>query len=210
MSKSVGNVVEPFALVDKYGADNVRYFLASEINLGNDGDFSDFSFNKKVNELANDLGNLLQRVLTLIKKSFNGQVPIKGILTPEDEKILQDARSAKALIAKNLENLNVKGICDIAIEIAREANRYINIQEPWKLAKTDKERMATVLAVLYEVLRITGIYFEPVIPDSSRKLLDQLGVSREFTTLESIDREVPAGTPIGTPSVLFPKFKEEK
>eukprot|EP01040_Poterioochromonas_malhamensis_P003420 gene3420-3644_t len=210
MSKSVGNVVEPFALVDKYGADNVRYFLASEINLGNDGDFSDFSFNKKVNELANDLGNLLQRVLTLIKKSFNGQVPVKGILTPEDEKILQDARNAKALIAKNLENLNVKGICDITIEIARDANRYINIQEPWKLAKTDKERMATVLAVLYEVLRIIGIYFEPVIPDSSRKLLDQLGASKEFTTLESIDQEVPAGTPIGTPSVLFPKFKEEK
>jgi methionyl-tRNA synthetase len=207
MSKSVGNVVEPVDLIDTFGVDYVRYFLASEMMLGNDGDFSKLSFNKKINELADDVGNLLQRVLTLINKNCEGCVPKKGTLHSEDEELLRQAKEAKSLIRNQLEELNIKGICDITIEIARSANRYTNKQEPWKLAKSDRQRMETVLYVLFDVLRIVGIYLEPVIPSSSEKLFKQLGVSDDLTSLDSVDADLPSSIRIGIPSVLFPKPK---
>lgn len=210
MSKSIGNVIDPFELVKTYGVDNVRYFLASEINFGNDGDFSQIAFQKKINELADDIGNLLQRILVLIHKNFDGKVPPIGTLNLEEEEFLRTAREMKAKITiEQLNEFNIKGICDNALSICRYGNKYIHDAEPWKVVKTDKNRAGTILYVLFESLRIAGIYFEPIIPNSTKKLFEQMRISPDYSTLQSIDSPYPSGLPIGKPAILFPKFQEK-
>jgi methionyl-tRNA synthetase len=207
MSKSVGNVIDPFPIIEKYGSDYFRYFLAAEINFGNNGDFSQISFEKKMTELADDIGNLLQRILVLISKNCAGKVPAKGVLQPKDIELLNHARNNKVVIEKYLQDLHVRGICDSSIELARMGNRYINEEEPWKLVKTDKARAETVLYVLFELVRMVGIYFEPITPNSCRKLFEQMQIPAEFQTLDSIDKEIPSGNAIGKPTILFPKIQ---
>lgn len=208
MSKSLGNVIEPNELLDKYGVDYVRYFLTSEIHFGNDGDFSHDSFASKINaELANDLGNLVQRVLTFVQKQCDGKVPTPTHLTAEDEALLADAKKTALEIEAQLKQQNMKSICDLIIGLAKSGNKYIDVNAPWVLVKTDQARMNTVLFVLMELLRVTGIYLHPIIPSSCDKLFDQLGIPSDLRSFASISSTLPSGIPIGTPSPVFPKIE---
>ncbi|MEE2953489.1 MAG: methionine--tRNA ligase [Pseudomonadota bacterium] len=213
MSKSVGNVIDPFALVETYGLDRFRYFLLREVSFGQDGNYShDAIVNRTNSELANDLGNLAQRSLSMIAKHCDAAVPEFGEFTANDQAIL-DAASAllpKARMAADKQELHQ--ILAAQIAVVSEANRYFAGEEPWALRKTDMARMQTVLYVTAEVLRQVAILMQPFIPESAGKLLDVLGIGeteRSFTAL-SKDFALKPGRALPAPQPIFPRFVESE
>lgn len=209
MSKSLGNVIEPHALLRQYGVDYCRYFMASEIHFGNDGDFSHESFAHKINaELANDFGNLLMRVLVLTQKYCENRIPVPGPFTAEDEALLEEARQTLPSLRTQLEELNIKSMVDLILHIPKQGNRYIYLQAPWELAKTDPARMRTVLYVLAEVMRLTAIYLEPVVPLSCQRLFKDLGIPEEYQSFDSVNTPMPPGfTVVDKATPLFPRIE---
>jgi methionyl-tRNA synthetase len=227
MSKSLGNVIDPHTLVAKYGLDPLRYFLLREVPFGQDGDFSHRALVHRLNsDLANDLGNLAQRVLSFIAKNADGVVPRHAEFTKEDRELLIGAgpylyKSVKS----DLVNLNPDGLQAQHIDIGYpafhraleaiwatvgEANQYVDEQAPWKLRKDDPDRMNTVLYVLAETLRCLALLIHPFMPHSMDKLLDQLAVpeaARNFDMLGDNGRLVP-GTKLPKPEGVFPRYVE--
>ena len=211
MSKSVGNVVEPFALIEKFGVDAVRFYFLREVSFGQDGSYSDESIINRTNaDLANDLGNLAQRSLSMVAKHCSGRVPEAGELTPADLAILAAVdgllEPSRGFVDKQALHHWVGGIW----QVVGDANRYFAGQEPWGLRKTDPERMQTVLYVTAEVIRQVAILAQPIMPDSAGKLLDLLSISRDkrdFTALGENGRLV-AGVELPVPSGVFPRYVE--
>lgn len=207
MSKSVGNVLDPFVLLERYGADYLRYYVASEMPFGADGNFSDESFKQKINtDLANDVGNLAQRVLTLVQRHTDGRIPVPSEFTDSDNMLIDNYRTAPSIALEHLQTQNLKPLCEVSIHLAKLGNKYIDTQAPWKLAKSDQERLGTVLYVLMDLLRHTGVLLRPVIPSSCDVLLDQLGIPSEQRTITSLKTELTPGAKIGTPTPIFRKI----
>ncbi len=210
ISKSLGNVIDPIALTETYGLDPVRYFLLREVPFGNDGDFSRRAMVGRLNnDLANDFGNLAQRVLSMIAKNCGGVLPERGEPTPADAALLD---AVEALPDKLREAYGVQAFhrgLETTWEVISAANRYVDEQAPWALRKTDPARMGTVLAVLADVIRRLAILTQPVMPDSMAKLLDQLAVPDDARDFAALDRAVAAGTPLPKPEGVFPRFVEE-
>ncbi|WP_313421294.1 methionine--tRNA ligase [Brevibacterium casei] len=178
MSKSVGNVVDPIDLVDAFGLDTVRFFLFREFSYGQDGSYMKDSIITRMNaDLANEYGNLAQRSLSMIAKNCDGQVPQPGDLTEADESLLSLARGTLETARRHVDTQSLHLYVDACWKVLSEANRYFSAQEPWKLKKTDPERMATVLWVTIEVVRIVSILIQPVMPESAGRILDLLGVA---------------------------------
>ncbi|MCT1765239.1 methionine--tRNA ligase [Brevibacterium casei] len=178
MSKSVGNVVDPIDLVDAFGLDTVRFFLFREFSYGQDGSYTkDSIITRKNADLANEYGNLAQRSLSMIAKNCDGQVPQPGDLTEADESLLSLARGTLETARRHVDTQSLHLYVDACWKVLSEANRYFSAQEPWKLKKTDPERMATVLWVTIEVVRIVSILIQPVMPESAGRILDLLGVA---------------------------------
>lgn len=212
MSKSLGNVVDPFKLIDTYGLDPVRYYLMREIPFGQDGDYSDESMIQRVNsDLANDLGNLVQRVLSFIFKNAGAQIPKPDELLGEDREMLAKAAHLHDLLRDDMEVQALQTYCQHIWEVIGEANRYVDTQKPWSLRKSenpqDHRRMETVLYVLAEVIRHVAIYVQPIMPDSASKILDQLG--QEERTFEALKTPLKPGTPIDEPHAVFPRVERE-
>ena len=209
ISKSLGNVIDPVELVDKYGVDPTRFFLMSEVPFGNDGDYSDSAMIYKCNaNLANELGNICQRVCTLVYKNCDQAVPQPGVFTADDEALLTSAKALREKAAVAVANQAIHLYAKEMINMVKEANKYIDVMEPWKLKKTDPDRMATVLYVLMEVIRYTAILYQPLIPDSANKILDQISTPKEerhFVHLETSPLKPKA--PINQPVSVFPRFE---
>ncbi|AUH69766.1 MULTISPECIES: methionine--tRNA ligase [Gordonia] len=208
MSKSVGNVVDPHELVEKFGLDTVRYFFLREVSYGQDGSYSAEAIVSRNNsDLANEYGNLAQRTLSMIGKYFGSQVPEPGPFTAEDRALLD---AADALLPRVREQFDKQAIhlgLEALWSVLADANRYVSAQEPWKLAKTDLDRTATVLYVCAEVVRIVTLLVQPVMPQSASTLLDLLAVGsddadRRFTAVA--DRLTP-GTALPKPAPVFPR-----
>lgn len=161
----------------------------SEVPFGNDGDFSDLNFVYRCNaNLANELGNLAHRVCTLVYKNCEQSIPTPSEFLPEDVEMLENAKSIRDVAAGHIANQAISQYATTMINLVKDANKYIDVQAPWALKKTDPDRMATVLYVLMETLRHVGILYQPLIPDSANKILDQLTVpteERTFAHLES-------------------------
>ena len=194
MSKSVGNVIDPFSLADTYGVDQLRYFFMREVPFGQDGNYSHEAIVNRINaDLANDLGNLAQRSLSMIAKNCDAAVPSPGAFAQADQDMLwlADALPAKARAAMEDYALHTT-LAEIWAVVA-EANRYFASQEPWKLRKSDPARMATVLYVTAEVLRAVGILAQPFVPEAAGKLLDLLAVAPEERQLSQRRADPPAG-----------------
>jgi methionyl-tRNA synthetase len=212
ISKSLGNVIDPYDLVRRYGLDQVRYFMLREVPFGNDGDFSHRSMVQRMNsELANDYGNLVQRVLSMIARNCSGLVPEPGPLTGEDEELL----GAVADLLPKLRTIMDAQLFHEALEavwvVVRAANGYVDRQAPWTLRKTDEPRMRTVLYVLAETIRNLALYTLPVMPTASDAILDQVGVDQEqrsFAAVGQGGRLVP-GAALPKPAGVFPRFVEE-
>ena len=213
MSKSLGNVVDPFALASEYGVDQIRYFFLREVTFGQDGNYSSDAIANRINaDLANDLGNLAQRSLSMIAKNCDGEVPSPGQLTPEDEKILAAAEGIYGVAREAMERQAIKQYLDAVWHVVAEANRYFAGQEPWTKRKTDPERMATILFVTAEVVRQVAILAQPVVPTGAGQLLDLLGVApdkRTFRDLGASSRLV-AGVELPKPVGVFPRYVTEE
>jgi methionyl-tRNA synthetase len=211
MSKSVGNVVDPFMLADDYGVDPLRYFLLREVPFGQDGNYSHDAIVARINaDLANDLGNLAQRSLSMIAKQCGGVLPAPGKYGVAEEatvdaadRLLGEARAAMA-------TQQLHQVLNSVWAVVADANRYFAGEAPWALAKTNRERMGTVLYVTAEVIRQVAILVQPFMPDSAAKLLDLLGVpaeERTFAQLGGATRIAP-GTALPAPSPVFPRYVE--
>lgn len=211
MSKSVGNVIDPFALVDHYGLDQVRYFFLREVPFGQDGNYSHDAIVNRINaDLANDLGNLAQRSLSMIAKNCEGSLPQPGTFTDEDEAILAQADAMLPVVREAMSRQAIHQALSVVWACVAEANRYFASQEPWALKKSDPARMGTVLYVTAEVIRQVAILAQPVIPGSAARLLDLLALdegARDFATLGSDNRLVP-GCALPKPEGVFPRYVE--
>ncbi len=213
MSKSIGNVVSPFDLIGEYGVDQVRYFFLREVPFGKDGNYSHAAIVGRINaDLANDLGNLAQRSLSMIVKNCEGAIPQPGPFSDADRAMLA---GVDGLLAEIRPHHDVQALHKALEAIFREvaaANRYFAAQEPWALKKTDPERMRTVLYVTAECIRQFGILVQPYMPESGAKLLDLVGAGdtgRDFAALGEAGR-LPPGRGIDKPKPVFPRYVEKE
>jgi methionyl-tRNA synthetase len=211
MSKSIGNVVDPFDLVHAYGLDPVRYFFLREVNFGQDGNYSPEAITNRINaDLANDLGNLAQRSLSMIAKNCDGKIPEPGGLTQADKAILAAADGIHAKARDAMDRQAITRYLDAVWAVVADANRYFAGEEPWAKKKTDFKRMETILYVTAEVVRQIAILAAPVMPHSAEKLLELLGQpedGRSFAALGAVGRLVP-GTLLPEPQGVFPRYVE--
>ena len=211
MSKSVGNVIDPFALAEHFGVDQMRYFFLREVPFGRDGNYSHEAIVNRINaDLANDLGNLAQRSLSMIGKNCEGVLPECGPLDADDEAILKAADTVIESARTAMDAQAIHRALEAIWSVVADANRYFAAAEPWALKKSDPERMGTVLYVTAEVVRQVAVLTQAIMPDSSAKMLDQLAVpsgARDFTHLGEAGRLKP-GTPLPKPEGIFPRYVE--
>jgi methionyl-tRNA synthetase len=211
MSKSVGNVVDPFVLAGDYGVDQLRYFLLREVPFGQDGNYSRDAIVQRINaDLANDLGNLAQRSLSMIAKNCDGRMPKPGGFTEADQTILTAADAVFARVEAAIDDFAIHRALEIIWALVADTNRYFASEEPWAHKNTDPQRMATILYVTAEVTRQIAILVQPIIPESAGRLLDQLGVkgdARDFSKLGEKGRRA-AGAPLPAPQPVFPRYVE--
>jgi methionyl-tRNA synthetase len=212
MSKSLGNVVRPKDLIAQYGLDPVRYYLLREVPFGSDGYISHETMAARINgDLANDFGNLAQRVLSMVAKNCAAKLPEPGPLADADNVLLSAAEALLAEVRPLVaEQLAFHRALEAIWRVVGQANRYVDEQAPWALRKTDPKRMATVLYVLAECVRHLAILTQPFMPESSAKLLDQLAVpanARGFATLGASGR-LKGGVELPAPAGVFPRYVE--
>jgi methionyl-tRNA synthetase len=209
MSKSLGNVVDPFAMADRYGVDQLRYFFLREVQFGQDGGYSHEAIVARVNaDLANDLGNLAQRSLSMIAKQCDGVLPEPGAFSDNDKAILAQADGMLALARAAMGTQQIHHALNAIWAVVAEANRYFAGEAPWALAKTDPPRQRTVLYVTAEVVRQVAILAQPAMPDSCNKMLDALGVDADQRDFAALATRIVAGTKLPTPAGVFPRYIE--
>ena len=201
MSKSVGNVVKPLEMADKYGAEQFRYFLMREMTPGNDASFSEPALVNRLNtDLANDLGNMLSRLTTLVYKFFDGKIPDNGSSVPDS---LIDLQEILKHTQENINLIKIDSVVADALQPVKAANRYLEEQAPWKLAKTDKTAAGNVLYNALECLRISAVLLSPVMRVKCAEILDRLGASGtklEWGSLKS-------GNTLKKGDALFPRIE---
>jgi methionyl-tRNA synthetase len=211
MSKSVGNVIDPMALIQNYGADQLRYFLLREVPFGQDGSYSHEAIVTRMNsDLANDLGNLAQRCLAMVAKYCGGVLPEPGALSENDRAILAQAAALPAKSRAAMKDYALQLILTEIWRVVGDANRYFASEAPWAMRKSEPLRMQTILYVTAEVLRIIAIMTQPFMPVAAGKLLGLLGVPenvRNFAEVE-LSPGLVSGTPLPEPFALFPRYIE--
>ncbi len=180
MSKSKGNILNPIEIIDNYGVDETRYYLMKEVSHGSDGNISLDSLKKCINsDLANNYGNLCQRVFSFIKNNCNSKVERKGSLSKTDEKIIKQTTDLTKNLRNLIDNQNLNGYIKSVIDISFITNKYINDEEPWKLKKNDEKKMNNILHVSLEQIAKISILLNPIIPMATNKILDALKIKNE-------------------------------
>jgi methionyl-tRNA synthetase len=209
MSKSLGNVVDPVNLVEHFGLDQIRYFFMREVSFGQDGSYSEEAIAIRINsDLANGIGNLASRSLSMIVKNCEGVIPVCGPLSEADAAMMAAADALHATTKADMEALAIHKVLASIIAVVSEADRYFAGQEPWALKKTDPARMATVLYVTADVVRQVAILLQPFMPASAEKLLDLVAIpaaERSFASLGAAGR-LASGTPLEAPKPVFPRY----
>ena len=209
MSKSLGNSIPPRQLVEQYGLDPLRYFMLRELPFGSDGDFSHRAVVNRINgDLANDFGNLAQRVLSMINRNCEGRLPAPQALAAADEALLAQARGLHARLRADFAEQAFHRALETLWQVVAQANRYVDEQAPWALRKTDLPRMGTVLYVLAETIRHLALLVQPVVPQAAAKLLDQLAVPENRRDFAALARPLVPGTPLPKPEGIFPRHVE--
>ncbi|AFJ34008.1 MULTISPECIES: methionine--tRNA ligase [Mycobacterium] len=214
MSKSVGNVVDPVALIEEFGVDQVRYFLLREVPFGQDGSFSEEAIITRINtDLANELGNLAQRSLSMIAKNLGGVLPEPGEFTAADTELLATADGLLERLRASFESQAMHLALEAIWLMLGEANRYFSAQQPWVLRKSeseaDQQRFRTVLYVTCEAVRIAALLVQPVMPESAGTLLDLLGQAPDQRTFAALDARLTPGTALPPPTGVFPRYQND-
>lgn len=208
ISKSLGNVIDPLALVEEFGLDPVRYFLLREVPFGQDGDFARGALVNRLNgELADVLGNLANRTLSLIQRNCEGRLPALAVPSEADRGLLTPLDTMAETVGKLLETQQYHLALEEIFGQVRGANGYITVQAPWALKKTDPVRMTEVLRHLHTALRAYATVLQPFMPASMSALLDQLGVPAEARSLAALATPLPEGLVLPPPSPLFRKVE---
>jgi methionyl-tRNA synthetase len=211
MSKSVGNVIDPHSIIENYGLDQTRYFFLREVPFGKDGNYSHDAIVARINaDLANDLGNLAQRSLSMIFKNLQGQVGVPDDLNEDDQAILAQCAELLELCRQAMDRQAFHEALNNIWAVVAEANRYFAAQEPWALKKTDPARMEAVLWTTAEALRQLAILIQPFMPDAMSQLLDGLAIAEDKRRFEHLSQDFRQDFAIEKPQAVFPRFVEEE
>ena len=189
MSKSLGNILDPIEIINNYGIDQLRYYLVKEVSLGNDGSISMVNLKNCINnDLANNYGNLCQRVFSFIKKNCSNKIPNKKNLTIVDEKLLDNLKNNLPNLIKFINNQNLNEYIKKVVSFSFDANKYFNDSEPWSLKKKDPLRMETILYVICEQIKNISILLNPIIPEATGKTLETMHISNKNISIEGINK----------------------
>ncbi|WP_341906047.1 methionine--tRNA ligase [Sandarakinorhabdus limnophila] len=210
MSKSLGNVVDPAAMVDRFGVDRLRWFLCREVAFGDDGSYSDEAIVERTNaDLANGIGNLAQRSLSMVAKNLGGVMPVRGEAGETELRLKEAFLSGSEAYFTAMNALALHKALDALMAMVAAANGYFAENAPWALAKTDVARMAEVLAATLDATRRIVILAQPFMPASTTQLLDQLGVAADFRDFNGFNTPVDSGTQLPAPAGVFPRITLE-
>ena len=190
MSKSLGNILDPIEIIKDYGIDQLRYYLIKEVSLGNDGSISMDNLKNCINnDLANNYGNLCQRVFSFIKKNCNNKIPKADNLKIIDEKLIKNIKDNIPKLIDLINKQNLNEYVRMVVNFSFEANKYFNDSEPWSLKNKDLKRMNTILNTIVEQIKNISILLSPIIPLSTKKVLNTINVSDKDILIESIKKE---------------------
>ncbi|WP_455477557.1 methionine--tRNA ligase [Bartonella sp. B41] len=212
MSKSVGNVVDPFAIINRYGLDQVRYFLLREVPFGQDGSYCHDKFVNRIHaDLANDLGNLVQRSLSMIAKNCDTKIPTPDLFLVQDKQLLEKSLHVLKILRKTMLSQEIHLALAAIFSVVADTNRYFACEQPWNLRKNNQGRFSTVLYIVVEILRQIAIMLLPFIPQSANKILDSLAIPEEDRLLHHIvDLKIQEGIKLPQPKPIFPRYLFEK
>ena len=212
MSKSLGNILDPLEIIKKYGIDPLRYYLIKEVSIGNDGSISLKSLKDCVNnDLANNYGNLCQRVFTFVEKNCNSMIPNYKSFSKEDETVTKNLLTKVPVLKKLMNKQELNHYMKEVIDFSFKANKYFNDLKPWDLKKSNIDKMNAVIYTVLNQIRSISILLYPIIPESSEKILYSLGIDKKDFNLESlIDvNSLKKGTKINMPGILFKKIEDD-
>ena len=212
MSKSLGNILDPIEIIKNFGTDQLRYYLTKEVSLGNDGNISLDSLTDCINnDLANNYGNLCQRVFSFINKNCNSKIPSCGKFESEDKKLSDEIINQLPKLKELMNNQDLNIYIKQVIKFSFNANKYFNDQEPWSLKKSNPERMNTVLYNILNQIRSISILLYPVMPESTIKALETLGVEEKARNLNSIEnlKFLKSGSVVKKSDILFKKVEND-
>ena len=190
MSKSLGNILDPIEIIKNYGIDQLRYYLIKEVSLGNDGSISMENLKNCINnDLANNYGNLCQRVFSFIKKNCNNKIPKATTLKPEDTKLLKNIKDDIPKLINLINKQNLNEYIKMVVNYSFDANKYFNDSEPWSLKKKNPERMNTILNTIVEQIKNISILLNPIVPISTKKVLDTINICNKDILIDTIQKD---------------------
>ena len=212
MSKSIGNILDPIQIISSYGVDQLRYYLIKEVSLGNDGSISMENLKNCINnDLANNYGNLCQRVFSFIKKNCDNRIPESGDLKENDIKLINSIKKNVTILVDLINKQNLNEYIKMVVNYSFEANKYFNDSEPWTYKKKDPQRMNTILYTITEHIKNISILLNPIIPISTKKVLNTINLSDKDISIDSIKKNNILDTKkeIKNLDILFKKIEND-